>query len=94
MPQGKVNCLGEKIKGQCPCGYFFISFGEIKEAISIMKLHFELFHKDCMPFGITDDEALVLLKKEKLDSKKEYDETTQYPRVKAKNVQPIEVHIV
>jgi hypothetical protein len=91
VPQGKVNHLREKIKGQCPCGYFFTSFVEIEEAISIMKLHFELFHKDCMPFGITDDEALALLKKEKFNSK-EYDETTQYPRVKAKTVQTIELN--
>jgi hypothetical protein len=83
--------LIEKIKGQCPCGYFFIIVGEREQAISMMKLHFELFHKDYMPFGITDDEVLVLLKKMNLGSKKESDKPSQVPRIKAKTVQPIEV---
>jgi hypothetical protein len=46
---------------QCPCGYRFKTFGSINDAIAIIKLHFESFHKDFLPFGITNDEALALL---------------------------------
>ena len=47
---------------QCPCGYRFKTFGSINDAIAIVKLHVESFHKDVLPFGITNDEALQLLK--------------------------------
>ena len=46
---------------QCPCGYRFKTFGSINDAIVIIKLHVESFHKDFLPFGITNDEALTLL---------------------------------
>lgn len=46
---------------QCPCGYRFKTFGSINDAIAIVKLHVESFHKDVLPFGITNDEALQLL---------------------------------
>ncbi len=40
-------------------------FGEDEVAISLLQSHFELFHKDFLPFGITDYEALTLIDKEK-----------------------------
>ena len=46
---------------QCPCGYRFKTFGSINAAIAIIKLHVESVHKDFLPFGITNDEALTLL---------------------------------
>jgi hypothetical protein len=55
--------LKTKLSGQCPCGYFFGTFNNVKDAISEVRSHFELFHKDFLPFGITDSEALTLLKK-------------------------------
>jgi hypothetical protein len=39
-------------------------FGIAKNAISMVKLHVESFHKDFLPFGITNDEALTLLNRE------------------------------
>ena len=55
---------------QCPCGYRFKTFGSINDAIDIIKLHVESFHKDFLPFGITNDEALTLLnQQEEIKSK-------------------------
>jgi hypothetical protein len=55
--------LKNKLSGQCICGYFFGTFDNVKEAIVKVKLHFERYHEDFLPFGITDAEALALLKK-------------------------------
>ncbi len=57
------TCLKKKLSGQCPCGYIFGNFDDVKDAIVEIRSHFELFHKDFLPFGITDSEALTLLKK-------------------------------
>jgi RNA recognition motif-containing protein len=56
--------LREKLKIQCPCGYGFETFSDEKNAIHVVQIHFEQFHKEFLPFGITEDEALALLKKE------------------------------
>lgn len=53
-----------KLSGRCPCGYFFDTFNDANAAIDEIRLHFERVHKNLLPFGITDDEALALLKKE------------------------------
>ena len=53
--------MRKKLKGQCPCGYGFETFSSKNDAISMVKLHVESFHKDFLPFGITNDEALTLL---------------------------------
>ncbi len=53
--------MRRKLKGQCPCGYSFEILGSICEAISVVRRHVESFHKDFLPFGITNDEALELL---------------------------------
>jgi len=37
-------------------------FGITKDAISMIKSHVESFHKRYLPFGITNDEAISLLK--------------------------------
>jgi hypothetical protein len=55
--------LNKKLSGQCPCGYFFGACDDVRDAIVKVRLHFEFFHKDFLPFGITDAEALALLKK-------------------------------
>ena len=55
--------MNKKLSGQCPCGYGFGTFDDEKDAIVEVRLHFERFHKDFLPFGITDTEALALLKK-------------------------------
>jgi hypothetical protein len=36
-------------------------FGIVNDAISMIKLHVESFHKNYLPFGITNDEAQKLL---------------------------------
>jgi len=54
--------LKKMLNVQCPCGYRFKTFRSINEAIAIIKLHVESVHKDFLPFGITNDEALTLLK--------------------------------
>ena len=66
----KVNLLKKKLSGQCPCGYFFDTLDDVKDAIVEVKSHFELFHKDFLPFGITDVEALTLLKKGRVKGNK------------------------
>ncbi len=53
--------LRRKLKGQCPCGYSFEILGSISEAISMVRSHVETIHKDVLPFGITNAEALELL---------------------------------
>jgi hypothetical protein len=55
--------LKKKLSGQCPCGYFFGTFDDAKDAIVKIRLHFDFYHKDFLPFGITDTEALAMLKK-------------------------------
>ncbi len=55
--------MKKKLSGQCPCGYIFDTLDDVKDAIVEVRSHFELFHKDFLPFGITDVEALALLKK-------------------------------
>jgi hypothetical protein len=62
--------LKKKLSGQCPCGYSFGTFDYEKDALDKVRLHFDLFHKDFLPFGITDAEALGLLKKGILYGKK------------------------
>jgi hypothetical protein len=55
--------LKKKLRGKCPCGYIFDFFSEEKAAIKEVRLHFERFHTDFLPFGITSAEALALLRK-------------------------------
>ena len=55
--------MKKKLSGQCPCGYSFDTFDDEKDALVKVRLHFDRFHKDFLPFGITDVEALGLLKK-------------------------------
>ena len=59
-----VNCLKNKLRFRCPCGYGFEMFGIVNDAISMIKLHVESFHKNYLPFGITNDEAQKLLNQE------------------------------
>ena len=59
----KATYLKKKIRFQCPCGYILDTFNGYKGAIVAVKLHFESFHKDLLPFGITNTEVLALLKK-------------------------------
>ena len=59
----KGTYLKKKIRVQCPCGYIFDTFNDCKAAIVAVRSHFESFHKDFLPFGITDTEVLALLKK-------------------------------
>jgi hypothetical protein len=63
--------LRKMLNVQCPCGYRFKTFGSINDAIAIIKLHVESFHKDFLPFGITNDEALTLFNQgqEEIESK-------------------------
>ena len=55
--------MNKKLSGQCPCGHFFGTFDDVRDAIVNIRLHFEFSHKNFLPFGITDAEALALLKK-------------------------------
>lgn len=77
--------MKENLTGQCPCGYFFGSFNDEKEAIAVVRLHFERSHNDFLPFGITDAEALYLLRKTKLYRKEKGPSGKSYP-VQAKFV--------
>jgi len=57
--------LKRKINVQCPCGYVFEGLSDEGAAIARVRSHFDLFHKDFLPFGITNVEVLALLKKER-----------------------------
>lgn len=57
-----MKYLDKKLRFQCPCGYGFEIIGIANDAISMVKLHIESFHKNYLPFGITNDEAFALLK--------------------------------
>jgi hypothetical protein len=70
--------LRKKLKFQCPCGYGFEIFGIANDAISMIKLHFESFHKRYLPFGITNDEAIALLKEEHEEIKPKISKRTAY----------------
>ena len=61
--------FAEKIEFQCPCGYHFELFGIMDYAISKVKLHVESFHKYELPFGITNDEAKMLLREGQKETK-------------------------
>lgn len=61
--------LGKSVWCRCPCGYDFGIFNNEKAAIIEVRLHFERFHKNLLPFGITDAEVISLLKKGKVHSK-------------------------
>ena len=63
---------------QCPCGYRFKTFGTNNDAITIIKLHVESFHKDFLPFGLTNNEALTLLNKGKEETKSKISKRTAY----------------
>jgi hypothetical protein len=73
-----VNCLRKKLKFQCPCGYDFEIFGIANDAISMVKLHVESFHKNYLPFGITNDEAQTLLNGEHEKIKPKISKRTAY----------------
>ena len=47
----------------------FDTFNDYKATIVGVRLHFERFHKDFLPFGITNAEALALLKKGRVHRK-------------------------
>ncbi len=63
--------LKKKFSGWCPCGYYVEGCSSKKEAILQLQLHVEKFHKDILPFGLTNEEALVLLKIKHVKSKEE-----------------------
>jgi hypothetical protein len=54
--------LKRKLRIQCPCGYVFDVLSTEKDALVQVRMHFECFHKDFLPFGITDTEALSVIK--------------------------------
>jgi hypothetical protein len=53
-------------------------FGIANDAISMVKLHFESFHKRYLPFGITNDEAIALLNEEHEEIKPKTSKRTAY----------------
>jgi hypothetical protein len=70
--------LRKMLNVQCPCGYRFKTFGSINATIAIIKLHVESFHKDFLPFGITNGEALTLLTEGKEEIKSKISKRTAY----------------
>jgi hypothetical protein len=72
------NFLRRMLNFQCPCGYHFKTFESNNDAIAKIKLHFERFHKDFLPFGLTNDEALTLLTKGKEETKLKISKRTAY----------------
>ena len=70
--------MRKKLNVQCPCGYRFETFGNINDAIAKIKLHVKRCHKDFLPFGITNDEALTLINKRQKEIKPEISTRTAY----------------
>ncbi len=70
--------MKKNLRGQCPCGYDFGIFSEEKDAIAAVRLHFEHFHNDFLPFGITKAEALSLLKETKSYRKQKVSSNNSY----------------
>jgi hypothetical protein len=70
--------LKKNLRGQCPCGFDFGVFSEEKDAIVAVQLHFEHFHNDFLPFGITEAEALSLVKDTKLYRKQKGSSSDSY----------------
>ncbi len=50
-----------KLKIACPCGYGFETCNSEDNAIAMVQAHFNKFHADMLPFGITTTEARALL---------------------------------
>jgi hypothetical protein len=50
-----------KIRCICPCGYGFETSSSEDNAIGMVQAHFNKFHLDMLPFGITTVEARALL---------------------------------
>jgi hypothetical protein len=70
-----VTPLKKKISCQCPCGYSFEGIYSKNQAILLVQLHVESAHKNLLPFGITKNEALTLLKLSRKEKKQ-----TAYPK--------------
>ena len=70
--------MKKKIAGQCPCGYFFETLSSKNAAVTMIQSHVKSFHKDFLPFGITNDEALTLLKIEHKERKQKASTGTSY----------------
>lgn len=58
-----VGFLRKKLTGECPCGYVFETLKGIDDAVLMVQVHVDNFHKNHLPFGITKTEVLELLKK-------------------------------
>ncbi len=63
--------LKKKIAGQCPCGFFFETSSSENVAVAMIQSHIESFHEDILPFGITNEEAQMLLKVEYMEEGKQ-----------------------
>ncbi len=50
-----------KMSGLCPCGYGFVNLKNELETVAAVQTHFEQHHKDLLPFGLNNSEALQLL---------------------------------
>lgn len=50
-----------RLKCACPCGYGFETSRGKEEAVTMVQAHFNQFHADMLPFGLTTIEALALL---------------------------------
>ena len=61
--------MKKNISVWCPCGYCVKGFKRKAEGILELQKHVEKFHKDILPFGITNKEALEFLSIEYIKSK-------------------------
>jgi hypothetical protein len=52
-----------KFKGECPCGFSFITPHGEDDAVAMMQYHVTLIHKKEYPKGITKSEASAHVKK-------------------------------
>ncbi len=73
----------KRFRVQCPCGYGLGTFNDEKAAIVKLRLHVERFHMDFLPFGITNAEALTLLKKARENEGREKQETKSFVKQNA-----------
>ena len=69
--------MSKKLKIRCPCGYDFETFENQEEAIVVIQAHFEQFHADLLPFGLSREEASAFLKMNRQISKN-YEKNADY----------------
>ena len=55
----------KKLKGECPCGFEFLTPHGENDAVAVMQEHVRRIHEDDYPNGMSREEALENIKEAK-----------------------------